>query len=429
MKITDVITSPGVTGFYFDDQKAIKTGSARVDGCALCGRALTPGFEAIRQRGESISVILVLEDGQICFGDCAAVQYSGAGGRDPLFLAKEFIPLIEQEVVPRLIGHDLTDFRSIAEDFDTIRTRDGKRFHTAVRYGVTQALLDAVAKSRKVTMAEVIAQEYGTELSFNPIPIFAQSGDDRYINADKAIIKRAQVLPHALINNVEKKLGLRGEILLDYVKWLSGRISELGSADYNPVIHIDVYGTIGMAFSEDTEKMIEYIGRLGEAAHPFKLRIEGPTDAGSKEGQISAMVRLMETKKRLGVGVELVADEWCNTLDDIVEFVDTGAGDMVQIKTPDLGGINNSISAVLYARQKGVGAYLGGTCNETDRSAQICVHAAIATKPDQILAKPGMGVDEGYMIVENEMSRTLAILTRKYGSNNSTDYIMSAGKL
>nr|WP_315988364.1 hypothetical protein [Desulforamulus aquiferis] len=37
---------------------------------------------------------------------------------------------------------------------------------------------------------------------------------------------------------------------------------------------------------------------------------------------------------------------------------------------------------------------MGGTCNETDRSAQVCVHIGIATQPDQMLAKPGMGVDE-----------------------------------
>ena len=29
--------------------------------------------------------------------------------------------------------------------------------------------------------------------------------------------------------------------------------------------------------------------------------------------------------------------------------------------------------------------------------------------PDQILAKPGMGVDEGVMIVYNEMQRILAL--------------------
>ena len=86
---------------------------------------------------------------------------------------------------------------------------------------------------------------------------------------------------------------------------------------------------------------------------------------------------------------------------------------MAQIKTPDLGGINNSIEAVLYCRQNGMGAYLGGTCNETNRSAEVGAHIAMATQPKQYLAKPGMGVDEGYMIVFNEMSRILAL--RKAG--------------
>lgn len=418
MRIADVIVSPGVAGFYFDDQKAIKCGAATVDGCALCGRPVTSGFSAIRQRGESISIILVMEDGQICYGDCAAVQYSGAGGRDPLFLAADFIPLIQQEVAPRLKGHFLTDFRSIAEEFDTIKRKDGQRFHTAIRYGVTQALLDAVAKSQKVTMAEVISAEYGTRLALEPVPVFAQTGDDRYVNADKAIIKRAQVLPHGLINNVETKLGRHGEILLEYITWLNKRVSELGSEDYKPVLHIDVYGTVGQAFGENPHQIIEYLGRLGQAAAPLRLRIEGPTDAGSKEGQIAALVTLMETKRKMGIDVGIVADEWCNTWEDIKDFVDAGAGDMIQIKTPDLGGINNTITAVLYAKSKGVGAYLGGTCNETDRSAQVCVHIALATSPDQMLAKPGMGVDEGYMIVNNEMSRTLALLHRKFNTSS-----------
>ena len=98
------------------------------------------------------------------------------------------------------------------------------------------------------------------------------------------------------------------------------------------------------------------------------------------------------------------------TLEDIKEFVDHQVCDMIQIKTPDLGGLNNIIEAVLYAKENGVGAYLGGTCNETERSSQVCVHIALATQPTQILAKPGMGVDEGLMITHNEMQRALAIL-------------------
>ncbi|MCL2593440.1 MAG: methylaspartate ammonia-lyase, partial [Defluviitaleaceae bacterium] len=99
----------------------------------------------------------------------------------------------------------------------------------------------------------------------------------------------------------------------------------------------------------------------------------------------------------------------CNTFEDVVYFTDNKAGHMVQIKTPDLGGIQNSIEAVLYAKRNNMGAYLGGTCNETERSAQICMHIAMAISPDQVLAKPGMGVDEAYMIAYNTTQRILAL--------------------
>lgn len=413
MKIKKVICAKGRTGFFFDDQRAIKKG-AKADGSAYIGEPVTAGFKAVRQAGESISVMLVLEDGQIAYGDCAAVQYSGAGGRDPLFLAEDFIPVIEEHVAPVLIGKELTSFRQLAAEVEAVQV-DGKRLHTAIRYGVTQAILDAVAKAKKVLMCEVIAEEYGLNPQYRQIPIFTQSGDNRYDNSDKMIMKGADVLPHALINNVDTKLGKDGGLLLEYVKWLRDRIIALRhSEDYTPVLHIDVYGTIGMAFGVNNyTAMADYIAELEKAAKPFKLRIEGPMDAEEREAQMTALKELTAEIDRRGIGVELVADEWCNTLEDIKYFADNKAGHMVQIKTPDLGGINNIAEAVLYCKEKGIGAYQGGTCNETDRSAQVCVNVAMATQPDQILAKPGMGVDEGYMIVYNEMQRILACMEAK----------------
>ena len=50
-------------------------------------------------------------------------------------------------------------------------------------------------------------------------------------------------------------------------------------------------------------------------------------------------------------------------------------------------------------------AYQGGTCNETEVSAQCCVHLAMAARPEVMLAKPGMGFDEGFTIVKNEQER------------------------
>ena len=410
MKIIDVVCSAGRTGFYFDDQRAIKKGAAH-DGMFYSGETVTEGFTSVRQAGESISVMIILEDGQIAYGDCAAVQYSGAGGRDPLFLAKDFIPLIDKYIKPELVGKEADNFRSLCEMMEAI-TIDGKRLHTAIRYGVSQAILDAVAKATKRLMCEVVADEYGCTVSEKPIPIFTQSGDDRYLNADKMIIKGAPVLPHALINNVHDKLGDHGEKLLEYVKWLRDRIlSKRTDESYNPVFHLDLYGTIGAAFGDfNFSAMADYIAKVEQAAKPFHVRIEGPMDCDSdRETQIKALSGLTAELDRRGIDVELVADEWCNTLEDIKLFADNKAGHMIQIKTPDLGGINNTIEAVLYCKEKGVGAYQGGTCNETDRSAQVCVHCAMATQPVQILAKPGMGVDEGFMIAYNEMSRIIAV--------------------
>ena len=409
MKLVDVVCSAGRTGFYFDDQRAIK-GGADHDGFTYVGSPVTPGFSAVRQAGESISVMIILEDGQVAYGDCAAVQYSGAGGRDPLFLAKDFIPVIETHIKPKLVGREADSFKGLSEMVEAI-TVDGKRLHTAIRYGVTQAILDAVARATGRMMCEVVADEYGCTVTDQPLNIFTQSGDDRYSNADKMIIKGAQVLPHALINNVKTKLGEHGELLAEYVGWLRDRVLKLRQdPSYNPVFHIDVYGTIGAAFGNDNYKgMADYIAELEKIAAPFHLRIEGPMDVEDREKQMVALKTLTAELDARGVNVEIVADEWCNTLEDIKYFADNKAGHMVQIKTPDLGGINNTVEAVLYCKRLGIGAYQGGTCNETDRSAQICVQCAMATRPDQILAKPGMGVDEGYMIVYNEMQRILAL--------------------
>lgn len=410
MKIIDVVCSKGRTGFFFDDQRAIKK-NAVPDGATYKGEPVTEGFSAVRQAGESISVMIILEDGQVAHGDCAAVQYSGAGGRDPLFLAQDFIPVIQKHIVPVLKGRELQSFKALAEEIDAFINPDtGKRIHTALRYGITQAILDAVAKSKKMLMAEVIAEEYGTTVSDREIPIFTQSGDERHTNVDKMIIKRADVLPHGLINNVKTKLGEKGELLLQYVEWLRERVEALKPDEgYQPVLHIDVYGTIGLAFGNDYHRMIEYFRQLEKAAHPLQLRIEGPIDMEEREGQMFALKELTHRVDENNINIQIVADEWCNTLEDIKYFADNRAGHMIQIKTPDLGGINNIIEAVLYCKERGIGAYQGGTCNETDRSAQICVHIAMATQPDQMLAKPGMGVDEGFMIVYNEMQRILAL--------------------
>lgn len=132
--------------------------------------------------------------------------------------------------------------------------------------------------------------------------------------------------------------------------------------------------------------MADYLAELEEAAKPFHLRIEGPMDAGEREKQMLCMKGLREELDRRGINVELVADEWCNTLEDVIYFCDNKAGHMAQIKTPDLGGINNTIEAVLYMQRAWLRVHTrADSGNETDRSCQVCVDCARATQPDRSL--------------------------------------------
>jgi methylaspartate ammonia-lyase len=87
MRIVDVLAVPVQAGFFFDDQLAIRAGAGH-DGFDYAGEPRIPG--------EAVSMLLFLDDGGVEFGDCAAVQYSGAGGRDPLFTAHDAVAAVEK---------------------------------------------------------------------------------------------------------------------------------------------------------------------------------------------------------------------------------------------------------------------------------------------------------------------------------------------
>jgi len=413
MEVVDLAATPGVSAFLFDDQAAITAGAAS-DGFAYEGDPITPGYERVREPGQALVVELELADGRVIRGDCAAVQYSGAGGRDPLFRAGEYRSVVAGVVADALRGRDATLFRANAETLEALdpQRSGGDRLHTAVRYGVSQALLNAAARARGGTPTEVLTCAYDTDPATAPVPVFGQSGDERRTNAEKMLIKGVPVLPHGLFNSVEK-VGERGEGLREYLTWLSDRADELGPQGYAPRFHVDVYGVLGDVFGPPYDRSVvtDYFESLREAAAPYPLQVEGPMDAGGRAEQIAAMAELREGLASAGIAVDIVADEWCNTAEDVRAFVDAGAADVVQIKTPDLGGIQRSAEAVLYCDGTDTRAYLGGTCNETVTSARACAHVALATDAAQVLAKPGMGFDEGFMAVTNEMRRTLARVT------------------
>jgi len=232
---------------------------------------------------------------------------------------------------------------------------------------------------------------------------------------DRMILKQAELLPHAAIVDVDRDLGRDGGKLLGYAKKVVDRVKAIGAPGYRPTIHLDVYGTLGELVALDLDRVAQFLATIEETVRPHQLMIEAPVMMKSRKDQIDAFLALRAAIKRRGSHVQIIADEWCNTLEDIKLFVDAKAADLVQVKMPDLGGINNTIEAVLYARAGGVGTSLGGTGNETDQSTRITTHIGMACQPTFMLSKPGFGGDEALMIETNEMLRTLALINASNG--------------
>lgn len=408
MKIKDVVCAIGRSGYVHRDMMAVKAG-AKPDGFLFRGEPVLPGYRKIVEPGTIISVMLVLEDGQIAFGDCADVIFAGVAGRDRVFQAEEHIDLLRTQVADRLRGRDVATFKPNATELDDL-VLDGRRLHTALRYGITQALLHATALAQHATMTEVVAQEYGSRIATRPIPILASCHKDDGHQLDRMILKRAELLPHVAFTVLKDHVGLQGEKLAAYAERVADRIREVGDADYRPQIHLDVYGTLGELFGDRLDAMADYLSGLVESVKPYRLLIESPIIAKTQQAQIDSYIALRRILKEKGVEIGLIVDEWCNTLEDIDLFAEAGAADYVQVKAPDLGGINNTIDALLRCKAKNMGACLGGTGNETDQSTRICTQIALACEPDFMLSKPGLGGDEALMIQSNEMARTLAVL-------------------
>jgi methylaspartate ammonia-lyase len=390
----------GLGGYYFDDLIAVRKG-AEADGFVYRGAPVTAGHAAIRNPGRVVVTQLVDEDGCIGYGDAAAIQYSGVVGRDPVLAPELHGPQVDVAIA-HLTGAGAIGWEEGCRIIEGVEVA-GARLHTGIRYGLSQALLGLVAAHHRTTMADVVAHEFdlGEPAS---VPIFGQCGDERRRNVDKMILKQLDALPHGLIN-APALFGADGATLLEYARWVRDRVVRLGSDGYHPTLHFDVYGLAGFEFSGDVDRIARFCDQLARACEPFPVRLETPIDAGSTAATSSQLAALRQALVRGGVPVALVADDWCNTIEDVELFIELQAADMIQVKTPDLGALSHTVEAALRCRRGGMQVFVGGTCNETDVSSRATVHVAAALRADLIYAKPGMGVDEGTMIVRNELVR------------------------
>jgi methylaspartate ammonia-lyase len=392
--------APGLGGYYADDLAAIR-GGAPSDGLVYVGDPVSPGHARIRNPAQAVVIRLRASDGSAGWGDAVTVQYSSFGGRelpiDPAALRPELELAFEA-----LRGAGNVTFQEACALVESLRV-NGRPLHSGARYGLSQALLSLASATSKRPPAKILLELLG-DRDLEPVPVYAQSGEDRRGNVDKMILKHVDVLPHGLINSPEA-FGVGGDTFLAYAAWVSERIQQLGDDGYRPRLHFDVYGMLGFETAGDTVAMVGFCERLVKACAPYAVQIESPVYGADEASTVRALAELRTALAAGDVTVPIVADDWCNTIADITRFLSAGAADLIQIKLPDLGALTNAVEAVRACRAAGADVFIGGSCSETDVSARVSVQLAVAAGAEQVLAKPGMGVDEALTVTFNEMQR------------------------
>ena len=395
--IEDMDVLAGIGGFWCNDQPAIQAG-ATPDGFFFQGGPVTPGFQAIREPSTAFLCVARLEDGFEVQGDCTTVANAGYSGRPPPLRADD-VAVVRDALVRVLAGRRFSGF------LDSLRALDGldlpARLLPPVAFGASELLLAAAAFSRRTSMAAVLRRELGREGDVVRVPGLAGScGNEGQQNIDKAIARHVAMFPQSAIQT-------RGECerLPELVSWIAQRIGEIGGPDYRPDLHFDFHSVLGRMFDEDEDRVFDYLAEVVGRAGGLAVYFEDPVLARGPAEAAERMARLRERIRAAGLASGLIADQWANEGEQIRLFLDAGAADAIQIKLPDNGSILNAVRSVEACQAAGVLAYLGGSCNETDVSTRVTAHLAVALDVWRVFTKPGLGFDEGLMILTNEMKR------------------------
>lgn len=452
-----IFLQPAQSGSYFDDKQGwSQLAPEKQQSGFPIAPGITPGFINVREMGESLTITLVLERGhvsRIFQGSCTAVQYSGAGGRDPRFFS--------QSVLYSLTSFDFAGaIADIVNEpaMETVRAATAQEQGTAKTYGLGQLFLQVAAFASGLTLPQYIAryvlaqaacpktlqdhaQSILTRIASPEIlvdlPLFIQTGDNRTSMVEELLgnLNRFSIVayPHGLFNSIEKLKTLPTFLQL----WTIYETNICGGIYPHTFLHCDTYGQIselmqGGRVTHYEQDLIEKVGDwiLDASTHTDKtIRIEAPIeikpdvtisdyDARKRkmtEQQSQANAQLLAYLYQKGFRGQVVSDENINSIDDMRSFVEEikrvcaeknlNLAEvlklyMIQIKTPTLGDFTRVIDAVLYCAAEGVSVYVGGSCNETTISARLVYTASSVLKPliTQVLLRPGLDVRMGLLL-------------------------------
>ncbi|MEY4630120.1 MAG: hypothetical protein RIQ81_240 [Pseudomonadota bacterium] len=381
--------------------------------------AQAPGFKFVRQPARVMSIGLDMGNGQIAWGDCVGVSFAGKSGRDRAFTGSASDQLGDAGFTKKLLSvlHDCAGMPMDAVEQNIQAQMPDQP--SSVAFGISQALVNAVAAQSGKSACQVFAEILGSAPDWSQrlgqIEFQGSCGSNWHDAVERMIVQGIRYLPQGQFEDLPRELGADGSKLFAYIDWLKSRMATFDAArgpalpaPQPRVITLDFHGAAGTLFSNDPARLAAFILELEGRCKPFALHIESPIVMDSFEEQVPALVSLRRELRLRNSKVKIIADEWANTLGQMEALATAGGVDGIHIKMPDTGSLLDSGRAVQLCHRHKLFALLGGSCTETAVSATLAVHLAAATCPDALLVKPGISFDEGFSLVSLEMSKIKA---------------------
>ena len=398
-KIIDVLTYRGWGGYFFEDMDKIRQKfippSDRYHTHTEHGR-----YPFTRTPAPVVGVGIKLEDDSVHWGDAVAVSFGGKSGRAGPGSSDELEKWFKTDFKSWCIGLDALSWKAL-EDAFLARHKTVPPF---VRYAVSQSFLSVCSHANSLNPATLIARDLGLTPSKTPIPLHGSSGANWDDTVDRMLARKLSYLPQGQFENLDTQIGNEGEHLLRWIEGFKLRSAKFG---YAPTLTLDFHGALDYIFAGSDARIAEFIVAMAQKAAPHSLHVESPIVGKTLEDHAKRFRIIRAKVQQSSPSTKIIADEWANEVADIRYLIDQNAVDGVHIKMPDTGSLSECADAVKICKEANIFALLGGSCTETDLGARASVHLAMACQPNALLVKPGMGFDESFALMHNEMARAL----------------------
>lgn len=378
-----------------------------------------------------LSVGVQLSDGQRYWADCVDVPAASRLEEAAVFDPKQAANHVQQLVQPLWQGQPVTHFRPLAQQLTnltesftyhrpiqpkaqpatgTVSRRSlitgflaedkkpaeptyeqatvERPLHPALQYGLTAALLCAVAAVNGRTVAGQVAQEYELASPDTAVPLHIALNDENIQTAYPILTSHVAALGYTTSkNNHKANLGSNGERLQQHVRQVAAWLPTLNEA-FKPMLYLNLQGGLGELFANNAGRVLGALSGLEQAAKPFGLFIQNPIWRESREAQATHLEQLRSFTAVRKMSLKLVADAWVDTLAAAQLFADPKVCHMVHIELPRLGNLDSGITAVLHTKAQNQPLILSGEDNS------LTTHIALATRPNLLCGSPQLHYNE-----------------------------------